>query len=144
MPIFVKTACQPQELEQAFAIRRKVFIEEQQVPEELELDEWDGQSTHFLALEQNTPVGTCRLRWLDARTAKAERVAVLRTKRNTGAGKKLMEALEAHAGKKGALSIVLNAQIQVVPFYEKLGYQAAGTPFFEAGIKHIPMKKELA
>lgn len=143
MQIFVKTAREPQELEQAFAIRRKVFIEEQNVPEEMELDEWDGQATHFLAFEENEPIGTCRLRFLDPQTGKAERVAVLRTKRNTGAGKKLMQALELHASEKGAHTIVLNAQIQVVPFYEKLGYQATGAPFFEAGIKHIPMKKEL-
>ncbi|MBA4493290.1 GNAT family N-acetyltransferase [Paenactinomyces guangxiensis] len=130
-------------MNEAFAIRRNVFIEEQQVPEDLEIDEWEDIATHFLALEEGKPVGTCRLRWVNPQTVKAERVAVLGEKRKTGAGKKLMEALELYARDKGAKTIVLNAQIQVVPFYEKLGYRGTGASFFEAGIKHIPMKKEL-
>jgi predicted GNAT family N-acyltransferase len=143
LAITFKTVQDKKELEQAFAIRRNVFVDEQQVPEELELDDWDQTSTHLLALESSKPVGTCRLRWIDPTTVKAERVAVLSPKRNTGTGKQLMSALEQLAKEKGAHSIILNAQIQVLPFYEKLGYQSIGAPFMEAGIEHIKMKKDL-
>ncbi|MGA9173503.1 MAG: GNAT family N-acetyltransferase [Thermoactinomyces sp.] len=143
MSIDVKTVQTQEELNQAFSIRRIVFIHEQKVPEDLELDEWDQSAIHFLALENGEPIGTCRLRWIGDHTAKAERVAVLADKRNTGAGKKLMLALEESARQKEARAIRLNAQVQVVPFYEKLGYRTNGAPFYEAGIKHIPMIKEL-
>lgn len=143
LSIHVKVVQEASELEQALDIRRQVFIEEQEVPEDIEVDEYEQTATHFLALDGTEPVGTCRLRWVDPQTAKAERVAVLKEKRSTGAGRKLMEALEAYARDKGAHSIVLNAQARVLSFYEKLGYVAMGTPFMDAGIEHRKMKKEL-
>ncbi|MBH8603030.1 MULTISPECIES: GNAT family N-acetyltransferase [unclassified Thermoactinomyces] len=143
MSIEIKTVESETELQQAFSIRRTVFIHEQKVPEDLEMDEWEQSATHFLALEDGKPIGTCRLRWISSQEAKVERVAVLAHKRNTGAGRKLMLAVEETARLKEARAIRLNAQIQVVPFYEKLGYRTNGAPFFEAGIEHIPMIKEL-
>lgn len=141
MSIVIKPIRTQDELGQSFAIRREVFVEEQQVPVELEMDEWDETATHFLAWKDGHPIGTCRMRWLDATTCKVERVAVLQTGRNLGIGKKLMEAVESVACEQGALVIALNAQSQVIPFYLKLGYETLGEPFEEAGIAHMKMKK---
>ncbi|WP_124727756.1 GNAT family N-acetyltransferase [Staphylospora marina] len=143
MEIFIKQATTPPELEQAWAIRREVFVIEQRVPEDLEIDQWESTCTHFLALTGTSPVGTCRLRMLDPSTGKVERVAVLKSARSAGVGKRLMEACEHHARECGASLLVLNAQMQVVPFYEKLGYSRTGEPFEEAGIPHVKMSKRL-
>jgi len=139
----VKIAETDEERKQAFDIRHQVFVVEQNVPKELEIDEWDGQATHFLALENDLPIGACRLRWLDPHTVKAERVAVLLEKRSTGIGKKLMAALEEYARSRGAQRILLHSQIRVEGFYRKLGYVSYGEPFDDAGIPHIKMKKSL-
>jgi predicted GNAT family N-acyltransferase len=139
----VKQATGSKEMELVYSIRTKVFIEEQQVPKDLEMDEWEEKSVHFLAWLGDVPVGTCRLRFIDHDTGKAERVAVLKEYRKTGAGTKLMQALETFARQKGAKKISLNAQVSALPFYEKLGYTAFGTPFEDAGILHMRMEKNL-
>lgn len=141
--LLIKTISSADDLEKAIKIRREVFIDEQNVPEEEELDEFDQTATHLLAFEEMEPVGTCRWRWIQPSVIKAERVAVRKQFRHLGAGKSLMLYLEKMARQQGAQVIVLNAQVQVVPFYKKLGYQPTGAPFYEAGIKHIPMKKVL-
>ena len=143
MATIVKKALTDSELTHAFSIRTKVFVEEQNVPADLEIDEWDPKSIHFLAWENGTPIGTCRLRFIDQSTAKAERVAVLKEKRKTGAGKLLMQTLEEFARQNGATKILLHAQVPVIPFYKKLGYVPFGTPFDDAGILHMKMKKPL-
>lgn len=139
----VKQATGSKEMELVYSIRTKVFIEEQQVPKDLEMDEWEEKSVHFLAWLGDVPIGTCRLRFVDNNTGKAERVAVLKEYRNTGAGTQLMKALEACARQNGAKKVLLNAQISAMPFYEKLGYVSFGTPFDDAGILHMQMKKNL-
>ena len=139
----ITQATNKEEMDHVYSIRTKVFIEEQQVPKDLEMDEWEEKSVHFLAWLSDTPIGTCRLRFVDNDTGKAERVAVLKEYRNTGAGTKLMQALEAFARQKGAKKILLNAQISAMPFYEKSGYIAFGTPFDDAGILHMQMEKKL-
>lgn len=139
----IKQATNKEEMDHVYSVRTKVFIEEQQVPKDLEMDEWEEKSVHFLAWLGDTPIGTCRLRFVDNDTGKAERVAVLKEYRNTGAGTKLMQALEAFARQKGAKKILLNAQISAMPFYEKSGYIAFGKPFDDAGILHMQMEKKL-
>lgn len=126
---------------EVFAIRTKVFVEEQHVPAELELDEYEQEAIHFLASVDGKPAGVARMRWIDALTAKAERVAVLKSFRGTGVGRELMIALEKHARAEHAASIQLHAQLTAQPFYERLGYQAYGDTFLDAGIEHIAMKK---
>lgn len=125
----------------AFCVRRRVFVEEQRVPMELEIDEYEDEATHFVAYIDGEPVGTARLRWKDHLTAKAERVAVMKPYRGNGIGKLLMQALEEEARRKNATSIQLHAQIQAQRFYERLGYKAYGDLFFDADIEHIAMKK---
>lgn len=143
MATIVKKAVTDPDLNHAFSIRTKVFVEEQKVPKDLEIDEWEEKAIHFLAWENELPIGTCRLRFVDKFTAKVERVAVLKEKRKTGAGKLLMQTLEDLARQKGAQKLLLHAQVQVIPFYKKLGYKPFGTPFDDAGILHMKMEKSL-
>jgi predicted GNAT family N-acyltransferase len=128
---------------EAVAIRRRVFVEEQGVPEPDELDGKDGERTHFLARDAaGRAVGCACLRPYGARH-KVERVAVLPELRGTGLGRELMRAVEAHASEFGARDLVLHAQAGVIVFYEKLGWQSVGRRFFEAGIEHQRMEKRL-
>ncbi|TCS94686.1 GNAT family N-acetyltransferase [Hazenella coriacea] len=141
--LWLKTVSSPKDLEHAFMVRREVFMLEQKISEEEELDEFDQTAIHLLAFKDDVPIGTCRMRWINSSIIKAERVAVRKEFRQTGAGRKLMLHLEKVAQQQGAQAIMLNAQVQVVPFYQKLGYQPTGAPFYEAGIEHVPMTKVL-
>jgi predicted GNAT family N-acyltransferase len=139
----------PQHLNQAFGVRRAVFIEEQNVPEEVENDEHDGAegTLHFLAVdEQGVAVGTARLRAYEGErgVGKVERVAVLREHRGKGLGTLLMEKVEEEALKHGFRSLKLNSQAHANVFYERLGYEAEGETFVEAGIEHIAMRKHFS
>ena len=130
----------------ALDVRRVVFVEGQGVPEDLEVDGLDPVCTHFVAenLEGGRwrVVGAARLRSKGDR-AKCERVAVLEAHRGQGLGVLLMAALEDEAREQGYGRVVLHAQVQVVEFYEKLGYKAEGLVFDEAGIDHRSMSKRL-
>jgi predicted GNAT family N-acyltransferase len=133
----------PEELERCLDIRREVFVGEQHVPAEIEIDGRDASCTHFLAVVDDDAIGTARLRITEDGRAKAERVAVRRAGRRSGAGALLMHALEAEARTRGHDRLVLNAQVRVVPFYERLGYTVDGPEFLEAGIPHRAMSKRL-
>ncbi|MDA8351954.1 MAG: GNAT family N-acetyltransferase [Firmicutes bacterium] len=130
-------------LSDALALRYEVFVKEQEVPLSLEVDEWEETAVHFLAWEQERPVGTARLRWINDGIGKVERVAVLSSHRGTGLGRALMEAIEQYAIAQGASQLKLHAQTRVLDFYRKLGYSSQGEPFFDAGIEHMEMKKPI-
>ena len=133
----------PEELERCQAIRREVFVEEQGVPVDEEMDAHDALCTHLLALSGGEVIGTARLRVTADGHLKAERVAVRRSFRRAGVGRALMRALEDEARARGRRELVLNAQLPVVAFYERLGYRAEGPEFLEAGIPHRAMRKPL-
>lgn len=143
MEIRVITAEEKEEKSAALALRRDVFVREQQVPESLEQDEWDATATHFLAYVSDAVAGTARFRLIAPKVAKVERVAVLSRFRGRGIGRALMEKIERYAAKSGVSEIVLHAQDHAVPFYEKLGYRVQGSPFMDAGIPHLKMSKHL-
>jgi predicted GNAT family N-acyltransferase len=130
-------------------IRRKVFVDGQSVPIEIEFDGLDPSAEHFLALadghSEETPValGTARMRIVNG-AAKAERIAVLEEARGSGIGRALVASIEFHARRAGLESVRLDAQVQAAGFYEKLGYLAEGEVFIEAGIDHRLMTKRLA
>jgi predicted GNAT family N-acyltransferase len=136
-------------LDAAIAVRREVFVEGQGVPEDRELDGRDDEATHFLARDGDEVVGTARMREYhdgegeDPRTAKVERVAVLESRRGEGWGAELMAAVEDHARDQGYDRVYLHAQVPVVAFYERLGYEAHGQEFEDAGIPHREMTKAL-
>ncbi len=140
----VRIATTPDERRACFAIRHTVFVLEQGVPEDEELDAHEDEATHFLALDKaGKPVGTARLWVTPDGEAKAQRVAVLEETRGTGVGVAIMEALEAEAKRKGFRALHLAAQVSALSFYERLGYEAEGDRFWDAGILHRMMHKPL-
>ena len=139
-----KLAESPNELQVAYGIRFKVFVDEQKVPPELELDEYDQTATHLLALEDGVPVGCGRLVYFEAAGdtyAQIGRVAVLKDKRGAGYGKLLCRELVNIARRRGFGKVVLYSQCSAEGFYHSLGFTPQGEVFEDAGIDHICMVK---
>jgi len=130
------------ELHAAFNIRIAVFVEEQGVALEVELDEHDAYADHVLVYFDNQPVATGRVRIVND-TAKLERICVMPSHRKYGIGKAVVQALEEIAKEKGLRKAKLHGQTQAMPFYEKLGYISASDEFMEEGIPHKLMIKDL-
>ncbi|SDH72427.1 Predicted N-acyltransferase, GNAT family [Alteribacillus persepolensis] len=126
-----------------FRVRFEVFVKEQHVPEAEEIDEYDDTAWHFAAYEDDQPIGTGRLRFLDG-YGKVERICVLASHRHTGAGKLIMDAIEQKAQQEGAEKMKLHAQTTAAGFYEKLSYDVTSGEFMDAGIPHVEMKKQLS
>jgi predicted GNAT family N-acyltransferase len=121
-----------------FALRWEVFVGEQKVPGDDEQDELDETARHFLLLVQGEPAATARAVVYAPGVVKIGRVAVRKPFRGTGLGAALMRRVEeAHPG----ASFVLDAQIQALKFYERLGYVSEGAEFLDAGIPHLRMVK---
>lgn len=127
----------------AYGIRVEVFVDEQAVPPELELDEHDPTAEHVLAYDGDAPVGTGRLVLEPGGVAHLGRVAVRRPARGRGVGVALITALEQLGRERGATTSLLGAQVQALAFYERLGYAAEGEEFDDAGIAHRWMRKPL-
>ena len=125
--------------EHAYLIRKQVFIAEQGVPEELELDELDLSALHALAYQDDQCVGTGRLVNLGNGQAQIGRMAVLPNFRGQGIGREILERLLLAATAEGASSLILHAQLTAMPFYEKLGFVGQGSLYEEAGIPHRNM-----
>jgi predicted GNAT family N-acyltransferase len=130
------------QMDQAWAIRRLVFIEEQHVPEEIEMDADDAHALHALALDGDTAVGCGRM-VAHGDHVKIGRMAVLRELRGTGIGRRVLEFLMEAARRQGFRRAVLHAQLSAEGFYLKNGYIPRGEPFEEAGIMHRLMDHEL-
>ena len=123
----------------AYLIRRAVFILEQGVPEELELDESDPSAMHALAYQDGQCVGTGRLVNLGNGQAQIGRMAVLSSFRGQGIGREMLERLVLAATAEGLSTLILHAQLTAMPFYEKLGFVGQGSIYEEAGIPHRNM-----
>ena len=123
--------------EQAFAIRRKVFVDEQGVDRNLEYDKED-QSHHYLLLLAGKPIATARWRETE-KGIKLERFAVLPEFRNRGFGELILEAV-LNDVKPSGKTVYLHSQSRAVPFYERNGFVGEGEMFVEAGIEHYFMK----
>ena len=121
-------------LEDCFYIRKKVFVEEQGVPEESEIDEYESESIHLIGYDNEQPVATA---------VKIERVAVIKSHRGQGIGRMLMQAVESLAKDEGFYVATMNAQCHAIPFYESLNFKMRGNIFLEEGIEHIEMTKKL-
>lgn len=125
------------------ALRRAVFIEEQGVSEDRELDDLDGGAIHLLATEGNRPVGSARI-LLSGDTGKIGRVCVLPQARGTGLGAALIRAaLDVLRDQPGIVRAELGSQAHAVGFYEKLGFAACGPVYDDAGIPHRDMTRDL-
>ena len=136
--ITVKRVFSAAELSRAYAIRIRVFVEEQKVPREIELDADDGRAIHFLAMDGARAIGTARV-VLRRRAAKIGRMAVLKSWRRKGVGAKLLMRAIAHARAMKARKIYLHAQVAVSGFYQRMNFHARGPVFDEAGIAHRKM-----
>jgi len=117
-------------------IRTKVFIEEQNVPAELEWDEFDADSVHILAYFDNKAVGTARL----LRDGYIGRMAVLLEYRNRGIGKAILNFMINLAHHKKIKNVQLSAQEHAIGFYEKQGFSITSKVYMDAGIPHYDMK----
>lgn len=130
------------ELEEAFIVRKEVFVEEQGVAAEVELDEHDSSARHIVLYHDNQPIGTGRLRVVDG-LAKLERICVLAVHRKHGYGREIMKDLELMGKELGLSQAKLNAQTHAADFYVKLGYHITSDVFMEEGMPHVTMVKEL-
>lgn len=148
--------------EDALAVRFAVFVEEQGVPEDLEVDEHEDDALHFVAYDDAQsergegtqdecgddserdaePVGAARLREYEPGVGKVERVAVLDERRGEGWGGALMDAVE-DAARQHFGELYLHAQVSAAGFYDARGYEREGDEFEEGGIPHVAMRKPL-
>lgn len=139
----VKEVSTQKEFEDALQVRRKVFIDEQQVPEEEEIDQYEDECTHVVLYDQNhQPVAAGRLRNYEG-IAKMERICVLASHRKFGIGNLVMKKLEELAKSKGFEKLKLNSQTHAEGFYKKLGYETISDIFMDAGIPHVTMIKHI-
>ncbi|MBL0143187.1 MAG: GNAT family N-acetyltransferase [Betaproteobacteria bacterium] len=121
-------------------IRTTVFVEEQNVPAEIEMDGRDGECAHALAeSEAGEAIGTGRL----MRDGRIGRMAVLAPWRRKGVGAAILDALMAEARRRGFRETYLHAQSHAQVFYARHGYVAEGEEYLEAGIPHIRMRAPL-
>ncbi len=125
---------------EATPIRHAVFVQEQGVPAEIELDEWDPLSLHAIARDgDGRAIATGRL----LPDGHIGRMAVLKAARGSGAGTAILQALMDAARARGLREVVLNAQTHAAPFYRRLGFVQEGDVFDDAGIPHIAMRRAL-
>lgn len=142
--IAIKIVSYSQEIQALEQIRRIVFREEQNIAENLEFDGLDETSEHLLAYVHQEPIGTLRIREVDPKMVKIERLAVLSQFRNQGIGRQLMEyAIALITEKNQYEQIVIHAQYHLKNFYLTFGFQPVGETFEEAEILHIKMIKSL-
>jgi predicted GNAT family N-acyltransferase len=123
----------------AVAVRHEVFVDEQGVPAEIELDEHDISALHIVAFDEGRAVATGRL----LADGHIGRLAVLRSYRGRGLGRQVLTRLVEEARNGGLGRVELNAQTQALPFYERLGFVAYGEVFDDAGLPHRAMALEL-
>jgi predicted GNAT family N-acyltransferase len=138
----VRPARDADEVRAALALRHEVFVVEQQVPLEEEVDEHDATALHVVAVEDGAVVATCRV-VMEGATAKLGRVAVAATARRRGIALRLLEESEARARTLGARRVALAAQTGALALYERAGYAPYGERFLDAGIEHLMMDKPL-
>ena len=125
-------------------LRWTVFVEEQNVPPSLEVDEHDAKgAVHALALLDGVPAGAGRFVFAEPGLARIGRMAVIDDARGNGVGRALLAFLESEARRRGAKRFTLNAQVSARHFYEKAGYHAVGPDFDDAGIPHVRMDRDV-
>lgn len=124
----------------ASPIRFQVFVREQRVPAEIELDDMDAPSLHAIAFENEKAIGTGRL----LPNGHIGRMAILKEWRRRGIGAAILKALIDAAERRGDREIALSAQLHAVEFYRTHGFEPVGDVYEEAGIPHQAMVRALA
>ncbi|SFM36521.1 Predicted N-acyltransferase, GNAT family [Psychrobacillus psychrodurans] len=141
--MYAKKVETEKEYEDAVRIRRKVFVEEQDVPLHLELDEYDANAVHFVAYDGDIPFGAGRIREIEPGIGKVERVCILPDYRGRKLGNLMMQCMEDYSISAEITKLKLNAQSQAILFYEKRNYTITSPEFLEAGIPHRAMEKQI-
>jgi predicted GNAT family N-acyltransferase len=141
--IEVRAARDDEELSAALALRHEVFVVEQHVPVDDELDGRDDGALHLVAVEDGAVVATCRL-LADGATVKLSRMAVAASARRRGIASALLHEAEERAREQRGRRLALSAQTDALGLYERAGYTAYGSRFMDAGIEHLMMEKRLA
>lgn len=142
MSIEVRPVQTSHERKQAIALRRRVFVEEQGVPENDELDGRDDDGLHLVGVDGDQVIATCRLVFAGT-TVQLSRLAVEPGHRRDGIASRLLDAAEAETRAGGARRIVLHAQTYARELYDAKGYRPRGPTFVEAGIEHVAMERAL-
>jgi len=137
-----------EQLKEALSVRIEVFVEEQNVPRDLEMDEFDispQACRHFIIRNaQGETIAAARWRMYDEQTAKLQRIAVRQPYRGHGIGRMIIDAMEADIREAKVPAVILDGQTQAEAFYRKLGYETISSePFLDAGIWHVRMRKRL-
>ncbi len=128
----------------AAALRTEVFVEEQEIPQELEWDEHDAKALHALVLNKlGQPVATGRLLQPQPKLAQIGRMAVSKALRGGNLGRMVIDSLVEAARQRGDHQVILHAQCSAEGFYRRLGFKAHGEVFQDAGIDHIEMTLKL-
>ncbi|WP_377889510.1 GNAT family N-acetyltransferase [Alkalihalobacillus sp. R86527] len=140
--MLIKAVETQNEMEDALKVRHRVFVQEQQVPEDLEIDQHEDEAIHFVAYDHHTPIAAGRYRMVEA-FAKVERICVLKERRGSGIGRLLMNEIEKQVSKKEIGGLKLNSQVSAIDFYKSLGYDITSEEFMDAGIPHVTMIKTL-
>lgn len=143
MAVLVRQVHSASERTDCERIRQLVFIDEQGVTADEEWDGLDDSSQHFLAQQDEVPVGTARLRFIQKdgrRLAKLERICVLRSARGQGVGGALVSCMLGAAAESGIRDAILEAQVYAIPFYQRYGFVPYGDEFMDARIPHIKMR----
>ena len=124
-------------------LRRTVFIEEQNVPENEEVDGDDPDCDHILLTVSDIPVGAARLKYYND-FIKVQRVCVLKNYRGQGIGSKIINFIIRHVEKNDIRSSVrLGSQIHALEFYKRLGFIEFGEEYLDAGILHKDMEFQI-
>lgn len=140
MAIVIKETTWQASAEDLTLIRTTVFVEEQKVPKEIEIDDMDDTASHWLAFHNDIPVGTCRM----LSDGHIGRMAVLAAHRSSGVGQQLLQAAVDKATTEKLYEVYLHAQLQALDFYRKFGFVEYGEEFFDAGIPHKSMRISLS
>ncbi len=138
----LRVAVTEEDILKVMVVRGIVFIEQQQVDWEGEIDEFEKESVHFLGEVDGQPVASGRLRMLADGRAKVERIAVRPAWRGRGYARAIVQYLLNYARKQGARRFVMHAQVYLQDFYEGFGFRREGDVFDECGIDHITMVRE--
>ena len=132
----------PQQRADALSVRIAVFVDEQGIAREDEIDEYDDAAVHAVGYDGRTPVAAGRLVLMDA-YGKIGRMAVLKEHRGSGIGAQVLDALEREGAARGVRLFKLSAQMSARGFYDRAGYGAVGDVYDEVGIPHIAMEKRV-
>ena len=124
-----KLVTNDREREAAFEVRTQVFVEEQGVSKDLELDEHDSEALHMVVKDGDKVIGTARVLFLATNQAKLERMAILRPFRRRGIGRGIISFLNEELRNRQVEKVVLHAQYLAIAFYESCGFEKSGSPF---------------